>query len=360
MIDELLLKATVAVFKVEGEVRGDLSRDLVRLEVEEDTAGLRTLSARFLAFGPHANEPEERLLYLDGDPFDFGKRLEVSLGAPEDERVVFKGQLSAIEVDFEEGAEPEVVVMAEDELMRLRMKRRSRTWEKKSDADIAQAIAGEHGLEAEVEAPGPTYDVVQQWNLSDLAFLRERARRIQADVGFAGGKLHFKSRDARRGPEITLVRGNHLLSVQLRADLAHQRGTVKVSGYDASKRERIEKDAGPSALGAEAAGGRSGPQIVERVMPGMESYRVREVPLKDDEAQDWARAEMLRRGRRFVTVSGTTRGTPDLVVGARLRLERVGRPFEGGPYYATRVQHTYDLQSGHRTHFDAERATVNA
>ena len=146
----------------------------------------------------------------------------------------------------------------------------------------------------------------------------------------------------------------------MRADLAHQRGKVKVSGYDATRRERIEKEAGKSALGAEASSGRSGVQVVEDVFPGMESFRVREVPLKDDEAENWARAEMLRRARRFVTISGTTRGTPDLVVGSRLRLERVGRPFEGGPYYVTRVQHTYDLRSAHRTHFDAERATVNA
>jgi phage protein D len=360
MTEEMLFKATVPVFKVDDEARHDLSRDLVRLEIEEDTEGLRSLSARFLAFGPHGSEPEERLLYLDGDPFDFGKRLEVSLGSPEEERVVFRGKISAIEADFEEALEPEVVVMAEDGLMPLRMTRRSKTWEKKTDAQIAKAIAGEHGLDASADAPGPCYDVVQQWNMSDLAFLRERARRIQAEVGFFEGKLQFKSRGTRTGPEITLVRGNQLIAVQLRADLAHQRGKVRLSGYDATKRDRIEKEAGRDALGAEVSGGRSGPQIVESVFPGAESWRVREVPLKDDEAEAWARAEMLRRGRRFVTVSGITNGTPDMIVGARLRLEGVGRPFEGAPYYVTRVQHTYDLHSAHRTHFEAERGVVSA
>ena len=58
------------------------------------------------------------------------------------------------------------------------------------------------------------------------------------------------------------------------------------------------------------------------------SYRVREVPLVDGEARAWARAEMLRRARGFVTVSGVTRGTPDMVVGSTLTLERVGHPFE--------------------------------
>jgi uncharacterized protein len=51
---------------------------------------------------------------------------------------------------------------------------------------------------------------------------------------------------------------------------------------------------------------------------------------------------------------------PDLAVGSHLTLERAGAPFEGDGYYATRVRHSYDLQNGHRTRFEAERATVNS
>jgi phage protein D len=89
------------------------------------------------------------------------------------------------------------------------------------------------------------------------------------------------------------------------------------------------------------------------------SYRVRENPLASGEAGAWARAEMLRRCRGFVSVVGTTNGTPDMVVGSRLHLDRVGTPFNGDGYYAVRVCHTYDLASGHRTHFEAQRATIN-
>ena len=83
---------------------------------------------------------------------------------------------------------------------------------------------------------------------------------------------------------------------------------------------------------------------------------MREVALTAEEAAAWARAEMLRRARRFVTVTGMTRGTPDLSVGSRLRLELVGAPFEGEGYYVTRVTHTFDLERGLRTAFEAERA----
>jgi phage protein D len=67
---------------------------------------------------------------------------------------------------------------------------------------------------------------------------------------------------------------------------------------------------------------------------------------------------MRRRARSFVTVTGVTRGSSDLVVGSRLVLENVGRPFEGPPYAVTRVVHTYDAAEGFRTRFQAERAIL--
>ena len=44
---------------------------------------------------------------------------------------------------------------------------------------------------------------------------------------------------------------------------------------------------------------------------------------------------MLRRGRSFVTAVGTTRGSPDMVVGSNLSLQSVGAPFDGTGYYVT-------------------------
>lgn len=356
---DALLTATAPVFTVNGEVRGEMARDLVRLEVEETTAGLKTLCARFLAQGPRAGAEDEALLYLDGSLVDFGRKLEVSLGPTGGARTVFAGYVSGLEVEFCEGREPEAVLFAEDGLMRLRLTRRSRTYENVTDAGVARAIAAEHHLSAAgVSADGPTYDVVQQWNMSDLAFLRERARLIQAEVWCQDDTLYFQTRDQRTATELTLVQGNHLIEVRLRADLAHQRTRVSVSGYDARSRDTIDGGAGPEAVQAEMAGGRSGPDVLQRAFGEFPSYRVREAPLRPNQATAWARAEALRRARAFVTVTGTTRGSPDLAVGSRLTLERAGAPFNGGGYYATRVRHTYDLKNGHRTHFTAERATV--
>jgi len=145
----------------------------------------------------------------------------------------------------------------------------------------------------------------------------------------------------------------------VRADLAHQRTKVKVSGYDAAERDAIDEEAGSDAIDAEISGGQSGPAVLQRAFGERVSYRVRDVPLTDDEATQWARAEMLRRSRGFVTAVGTTNGSPDMVVGSKLTFERVGAPFNGGGYYVAEVRHTYDRKLGYRTRFVAERATVN-
>ena len=69
-------------------------------------------------------------------------------------------------------------------------------------------------------------------------------------------------------------------------------------------------------------------------------------------SRDAAARESVRHGWR------NHRGTPDLVVGSRVTLERCGSPFDGEGYYTTLVRHTYDLSNGHRTYFEAERATI--
>ena len=347
------------VFSIDGELARDLARDCVRLEVEEGLDGLRTMKAHFVAVDGGATGPPDPMLYVDGKVIDFGKPIEVSVGADDTQRTVFDGVVSGLELVLGDSEPPRMVVFAEDALMRLRMTRRMRTYTRVTDADIVGQVAREHGLESDASLKGPQYDVVQQLNQSDLAFLRERARLVQAELWCTGRTLHFRSRTSRRGSALTLVQGNQLLWSRVMADLAHQRSEVVVTGYDATKKEVIDQRAGKDTVKAEAAQGRTGPEILAKALGNSTTLRVRETALNGDEALAWARAEMLRRARGFVTVSGVAKGAPDMVVGSVLRLELIGAPFEGDGYYVTQVCHTFDHVQGLRTRFEAERPTLN-
>jgi phage protein D len=360
MADAPAFASSAPVFSLNNSRAPDLARDAVRLDIEESTDGLRTFTAQFLGSAPRDQPSTDVVEYLDGTLLDFGKRLEVSLGPPGNEKIVFTGVISALEVSFTEGDVPVVVVSAEDDLMKLRLTQRSATYSQVSDADIVQRIASGHGLSAQVDADGPTYDVVQQFNESDLAFLRARAHRIEAELWATEGSLHLATRDRRPGTSVMMTRGSDLISVSAKADLAEQCTAVRVSGYDAAARAAIDAEAPAATVEAEIASGRTGPQTLQRAFGALPGRRIRDVPVVESDARAVARAEMLRRSRRFVRVRGMTTGTPELVVGSRLTLARCGRPFDGPGYYVTRVHHSYDLAHGMRTRFDAERPTVNS
>jgi phage protein D len=353
--------ATLPEIKVGGQVNADLARDLARLSIEEDIEGMKRLQFTLVAIGPRPGQAMEQLNWLDGQVLDFGSELIVSMGPTDSRTQVFKGKLSGLELELHQGRAPEVNGYAEDGLMALRMTRRFKTYEQVSDADLVREIASAHGLTASTAADGPTYAMVQQWNQSDLAFLRERARRLAADIWIDGSSLHMASRDQRQGNQITLIQGNNLLEARLAADLAHQRSKVVVAGYDDSAQDAINEEAGADAVSAEAQGHRHGVEVLERALGSdLNSHRVREVPLDGQQASALARGAQLARARRFISVAGVADGSPTLGVGSLVRLERVGALFEGDGFYVTRVRHQFDLTQGYRTHFEAERAWIGS
>jgi uncharacterized protein len=349
------------VFTVAGRNEGALARDLLRLDVEEGALGLRTLVAHLHPVGPDSDGSADSLSYLDGALLDFGAEIGVTIGPADGERQLFTGAVSALEVTFAEGTSPYVTVFAEDALMPLLLASGTATYEDTTDAGIAEAVADRHGLDAATDADGPTYRMVQQWDQSDLAFLRERALRVAAEVWLdADGVLHFATRDKRPGADLLLVQGNELVEVHARADLAHQRADVQVLGWDDDVADQVAGLAGDEVVLAETTGGRTGPSIAASVYHGPRLTRTRRDAPVAGTADAYAAAELLRRARGFVTVDGTTAGTPDLLPGAHLTLSRVGRPFEGDGYRVVHARHSYDVTVGYRTAFRAERPEVRS
>src|SRR5262249_9879718 len=110
-------RSSAPVYKVDGTVRGEMARDVSRLEITEATDGLKTMMLHLVAQGPQDNQAVEQQLYLDGS-VDFGKSIDVSIGPSDDARTVFTGTISAIEATFRTGPEPHVTLFAEDALMK--------------------------------------------------------------------------------------------------------------------------------------------------------------------------------------------------------------------------------------------------
>lgn len=343
------LRIARPTFKVDGQEQGPLASALLELSVEESTDGLYRCEATFGNLGP--KDGGTGFLYFDRKLLDFGKTFSVWLGTD----VLFEGRITALEGLFLESSPPAITVLAEDRFQDLRMTRRTATYVDVTDKQIIERLAGKHGLTPDVQVRGPTHAILAQVNQSDLAFLRERCRAVDAELWMEGRTLHAKHRAARaQGQALKLGMGNELREVVVTADLATQRSAVKVSGWDVHAKDALTHEAGPSVLGAELGSDESGASLLASKLAERKESVVHTVPQNSDEAKAQAEACFRQMARRFVVARGTAQTDAKLRVGGRVELSGVG-PLFTGTYTLVDVKHVFDGAKGLRTDFVAER-----
>lgn len=345
------LKSSRPKIFVGGQELEQLSNELQSLTIVESTTGLYRCEAKTGNWGTINNTTD--FLYFDRQTLDFGKEFEVKLETDS----LFQGKIMGLEASFPESQSPEINVLAEDRFQDLRMNRRTRTFTDVTDADVISQIATDHGLSPSVDLNGPTHKVLAQVNQSDLAFIRDRARSIDAEVWMEGNNLNAKSHTGRNGADLQMGYGNKLREFTVLADLAMQRTSVTVNGWDISAKSALTYEATESAISNELNGDTSGVSILQSALGARKEALAHTVPLNHDEAQHEAEAFFRMSARRFVVGRGVAETNPKLRVGTKLDLQDLG-PLFNGKYYVVEVKHIFDQAKGLRTEFKAERLGI--
>jgi phage protein D len=334
---------------VGGREDASLAQGLLGLRIQEGADGLCACEATFGNWG--AKDGRIAFLYFDRQLLDFGKELTIS----RNDEVIFRGRITGLEGRFPEGGGAQLTVLAEDRYQDLRMTRRTRTFVDVTDADVISQVANDHGLRPDVTLNGPNYRVLAQLNQSDLAFLRDRARTIDAELWMDGTTLLARSRSDRTGSPLQLGYGNELREFTVLADLAGQRSSVTVAGWDTAAKQRLAETARESVISGEINGGVGGAGLLSTALGTRAEHVVHTVPLTSQEAQNRAETLYKRIARRFVTGRGVADCSARLRVGAKVRLSNLGALF-AGDYYVSEATHLFDGERGLRTEFTAERA----
>lgn len=351
-VDRPLLYAARPVIKVAGTERPQLASGLSALAVEETTDGLFHLEATVANWG--AAPGGIGFLWFGRDVLDFGAEVSVEAGAGDAQGTIFTGRISALEGRFAARRPPELTFLAEDRLQDLRTTRRTRTFDQGSVSSVLQRVAGDHGLTPSLDVDDLTLPVFAQLDQTDLAFVRELARTVDAEVWVDGSTLHVQARARRRGASVTLTFGQTLRELQVGGDLAHQRTSLRVSGWDVDAKAAIDEEATDACLGGEPGSGTTGAAAMRQAFGERVERVVHAMPLTTREARARAEAAFRRDGRRFVRGRAVAEGDARLRVGARVTLSGVGPLFEGA-YEVTEARHLFDWRRGYRTALTVER-----
>lgn len=214
-------------------------------------------------------------LHQYNEKFKPGDAIEVKMGGGTrrneggtgsgEKTTIFKGEVIGVEASYKQGGDPKLSIRAFCKLHRLTRGKKSKTYQKQTDQDIASAIAGQHGLSAQSgSTPKIKHEHVYQHNQDDLSFLRTRAARLGYSIWVEDTKMFFDKPklDQDSGLELILEQQpkggggqDKLKSFHGRLSNARVVKKVTVRGWDPEKKEEIvgEESAKSSPLGSKNA-----------------------------------------------------------------------------------------------------------
>ncbi len=333
--------------RIDGESQPRLEAAMLSYRLH---ASIESMASAEIEFGNWGGE-DAGFQFFSRDILDFGKEIVVSL----QNEILFQGRISAINGRFPSAGPPTIVVLAEDRLQDLRMTRRSRSFEQVSLADVADAIARDHGLTAQVEVETAVAPVLTQVNQTDFAFLFDLARRFNAKVHISEQTLYVT--EDRGTPPVDLRWSGTLREFDVTADLARQYNAIIASGWDVASKEAISHEADSSEMSAEIGSDTGGAALLEEFFEPRIETLAHLKPSTVTEAREFANGAYRRMARDFVMGEGECETDPLIHVGAMLELSGLGDLFNG-LYRALEVTHCFDPQLGALSEFRCHRAGI--
>jgi hypothetical protein len=292
-----------------GQENERMASLITSMVMNEQEGGLSSLELR-LSNSASLNDGGVEYAFDAGGELALGAELIIGAGDASAPVEIFRGIVTGLEGVFDQDAPPELIVLAEDALQKARCKRRTKVFEDQSLADIARAIASDHGLTPQIAGLTQNFGTQVQLNETDLGFLRRLLARVDADLQIVGIDLQISPRaDVRRG-ELELALGVELKNARVLADLAHQITKSTIKGWDISGGSQLDAEGQENAVGP--GEGKKGAEILPDALAERTHHSCHIFSHNQDEADAIATTVRNRRARRFLRVQGTTTGTPAL------------------------------------------------
>ncbi|RPK33032.1 MULTISPECIES: phage baseplate assembly protein V [Streptomyces] len=298
------------------------------------------------SFGFVLRNPDNAL--LDSPLLDPGKTVEIHLGYGNDLKPAFLGEIAAVEPSFPQSGPPTVQVSGYDRSYRMRRGQPEPTeYTFMNDSLVAARIAVENGLVPVVDpTPGVKEKIIQVE--SDMAFLKDRARRYHFDVYVEWDRMYFRFPRPQAAAHV-LEWGRNLSSFTPRVSASAAAGLQVVRGYNQELAQTVQGLALAADLGVdrltERLGGGAADLLLAMARKGVRRHSL-ENPLDAKVLAQSLLAELLDG---MYEGSGSCVGVPGLSAGQFIEIRGVGKRFSG-TYRLRKVTHRID-EGGFMTDF---------
>ncbi|BAZ41841.1 Rhs element Vgr protein [Calothrix sp. NIES-4101] len=344
------------ILKIDGkDASANLLDDILQISVEESLhlPGMFTLMIRNDYYGSRSGENP----WMHDNTFAIGKSIEIgfvssttadsSFSTP-GKSTLIKGEITAIEAQFNSESQAPILVRGYDISHRLHRGRYNRSFQNMTDTDIVKNIIGEVGITAgTIDNTGGPYgfgDPVGytfQENQTNMEFLRERAARNGFELFVQDGKLYFRKPVA--GGSLSLKWLKDITHFHVRVSSAEQVSAVQVRGWDYQKKEAIVSN--QTSQNA---------QVVTSINQGKGEDSIHEFnknptmivvdrPISSQKESDAIAQSIFNElSGEFVQADAKAEGNPAIRPGKVVTLQDMGK--YSGKYYITETRHLFQAR----------------
>ncbi len=334
------------------EATPELIKDLLQITIEESLH----LPAMFTlvvhnSYLPTSNK-EDYQPQRHEKIFEIGKKLRLGFVSSttqdnhfkeEDKAFMIEGEITGIEVHFNEKSEAPIVVRGYDISHRLHRGRYNRSFLNETDTDIVKKIAQEVGIQTgRISDSGEPHEYVFQENQTNMEFLRERAARIGFEFFVTGDRLNFCKPQSQDSMTLKwLVDISHFST---RITSAEQVSAVEVRSWDYTQKKLITSTASSEKVITQT-GNKQGSSVSTEYNLNNKPPKmiVADQPVSTaKQAEAMAQALCDELGGEYVYADAKAEGNPNIRPGKVIRLEGIGdRSNFNGEYYVTETRHFY-------------------
>lgn len=319
-------------------------------EIEvELTAGYESSVCNLIIFQGVELESEKKQYTVDSfirGKMKLGNVLEVKLGYAQERKTVFKGLISAVELDYEAGSGFQIRVEAMDAKRLMMNNYRSsqprKDLKKYSDAvrEVLKKYAKSLGKQTVSDTPEQVL-ALEQHNQSDYEFLVALAKKLNYAFYIINNDLFFEELGKDTSPVVEL-HTNNLYSFHREISLADQIAQFTVRANDETNPlQNFESTA--KKFKAVGKGKKGSQDIAAAVQKNAQKTIIDPSVSSAKEAQARAEAELARHAFRFAHGGFKTVGIPEIVPGKMLTIKGFGEDYDND-YYLKKVTHLYSSE----------------
>ncbi|OYD93269.1 type IV secretion protein Rhs [Nostoc sp. 'Peltigera membranacea cyanobiont' 210A] len=336
----------------------ELMKDLLQITIEESLH----LPAMFTlvihnSYIPASDRPENKAwrhepLFKIGKKVKLGFTSSTTLDNNFQEEVgefLIEGEITAMEVHFNEKSEADIIVRGYDISHRLHRGRYNRSFLNKTDSDIVKQIVKEVGIKpGNIEPTGEVHKYVFQENQTNMEFLRERAARIGFELFITEEKLNFCKPKTQGALSLKWLVDINKFSTRVTS--AEQISSVEVRAWDYTQKQLISGTAKKEKPITE-----TGNQLGSSTSNAFSNLKSPKMIVVDKPVASKKQAETMAQalcdelGGEFVYADAKAEGNPEIRPGRVINLQGMGDRYSG-KYYVTETRHFFS-QRVYETYF---------